>query len=55
MSGDTDMHIHAADGCKSTDQTIKLGITSQGNWKVYAGIGAGALVVGGVTGLLLHR
>lgn len=55
MPGNTDMHISASDGCKSTDQNIKLEIKTQGNWKLYAGVGAGALVIGGITGFLLHK
>lgn len=55
MADDSTMRVTAADTCKSTEQDIKLGVAQSGNWKLYAAIGGGALVLGGVAGLLLHR
>lgn len=52
---DATMRVRATDGCKETRQDIQLEVGDKNGWKVYAGIGAGALIIGGVTGLLLRR
>jgi hypothetical protein len=38
----TSVSVHAFDLNKSTDQEIRVPVAECGNWKIYAGIGAGA-------------
>ncbi len=56
MRDDRLLSVIATDGCKQTDQNIKLGVVTSGNWKMYAAIGTGAFVAGtAVTAYLAYK
>lgn len=51
----TAVSVHAFDANKSTDQEIRVPVAECGDWRVYAGIGAGAAVAAVVGGRVLWK
>lgn len=51
----TSLNVRAFDANKSTDQEIKVPVAEIGDWKIYAGIGAGSALAAVVTGRYLYK
>lgn len=51
----TAVSVHAFDANKSTDQEIRIPVAESGDWKVYAGIGAGAAVAAIIGGRIVWK
>jgi len=51
----TAVSVHAFDANKSTDQEIRVPVAESGDWRVYAGIGAGAAVAAVIGGRVLWK
>jgi len=54
-AGFTSLNVRAFDANKSTDQEIKVPVAEIGDWKIYAGIGAGSALAAVIGGRYLYK